>query len=72
MCCQVSLQREVWLTVLLVCFHRYTWLSTGLSFEQQKELLLLQIEHDKLQHTAEVKKQLALETMKYETEQARV
>lgn len=46
--------------------------STGLSFEQQEELLLLQIEHEKLNHEAEVEKQLTLEKMKYETEQARV
>lgn len=44
----------------------------NLPFEQQKELLLLQMQHEKLKHQIEADKQLALERMKNGTEQARI
>lgn len=43
--------------------------GVGLTFEQQRELLLLQMEHEKLKHRVEVDKQLALEKMKIDTKQ---
>ena len=58
--------------------------STALSFEQQKELLLLQMEHERLKHKVEVEKsekrrsevvqELALEKLRCDaaTEQARI
>lgn len=46
--------------------------SIALSFEQQRELLLLQMEHEKLKHKVQVEKELALENMKFDIEQARI
>lgn len=40
----------------------------GLTFEQQKELLLLQLEHNKMKYSAEVEKQLAVEKLHSQTE----
>lgn len=45
--------------------------TTGLTFDQQKELLLLQLEHDKFKLKAETEKQLAVERLRQQTEQAK-
>lgn len=44
----------------------------GLTFEQQKELLLLQLEHDKFKLQVEMEKELALENVWQKTEEARL
>ena len=43
-----------------------------MSFEQQNELLLLQMDHDKLKQQVDVEKELALENIKHATKQARI
>ncbi len=45
--------------------------NAGLSFEQQKELLILQLEHNKLKQQEEPKVQLELEKIKFKTEQTK-
>lgn len=48
-------------------------LATGsLTFEQQKETLMLQLEHNKMKQQAEIEKQLAVEKMHYQTEQTKL
>ncbi|KAL7396595.1 hypothetical protein ABVT39_008360, partial [Epinephelus coioides] len=44
----------------------------GLTFEQQKELLLLQMEHDKIKFEMEAKKQLELEVIRQQTEKVKL
>ncbi|XP_060777490.1 uncharacterized protein LOC132886624 isoform X1 [Neoarius graeffei] len=44
----------------------------GLSFDQRKELLLLQIQHEKYKIEAEFQKDLAVEKLRQETEQTRL
>lgn len=46
--------------------------TQGLTFEQQKELLLLQMEHEKLKCELEAKKQIELEMIHQQTEKARM
>ncbi|KAM3582723.1 uncharacterized protein V6R79_007080, partial [Siganus canaliculatus] len=46
--------------------------SSNLTFEQQKELLLLQLEYDKFKLKTETEKDLALEKLKQETQQAKL
>ncbi|XP_030294105.1 uncharacterized protein LOC115594274 [Sparus aurata] len=45
---------------------------SSLTFEQQRELLLLQLEHDKIMKTAEMDKQIAVEKLRYQTEQTKL
>lgn len=40
------------------------------TFEHHKELLLIQIEHEKLQHQLDVNKQIEVETFRQQTEKA--
>ena len=47
-------------------------LTSGLTFEQQKELLMLQLDHDKFKLKAELEKELAVEKMRQQTEQAKL
>ncbi len=46
--------------------------TNNLTFEQQKELLMLQLEHDKLIKAAEIEKQLAADKLRYQTEQTKL
>ncbi|KAL7401353.1 hypothetical protein ABVT39_026844 [Epinephelus coioides] len=46
--------------------------AQGLTFEQQKELLLLQMEHDKIKFEMEAKKQLELEVIHQQTEKMKL
>ena len=46
--------------------------ATGLTFDQQKELLMLQLDHDKFKLKAELEKELAVERMRQQTEQAKL
>lgn len=45
--------------------------TQGLTFEQQKELLLLQLQHDWLKHEVQIKKQVEIERIRQETETER-
>ena len=45
---------------------------SNLTFEQQKEMLLLQLEHDKVKQRTEIEKQIAIEKMHCEMEQAKL
>lgn len=47
-------------------------LATGLTFDQQKELFMLQLEHDKFKLRVEVEKELEVEKMRQRTEQAKL
>lgn len=44
----------------------------GLTIEQQKEMLMLQLQHDKMKHDAEIEKQLAVEKLRFQAELAKV
>jgi len=44
----------------------------GLTFEQQREMLVLQLDHDKLKQRAEIEKQLAVERLRVQTEEAKL
>ncbi|KAI3374913.1 hypothetical protein L3Q82_021054, partial [Scortum barcoo] len=44
----------------------------GLTFEQQKELLLMQMEHEKRKHELEIKKQIEVERIRQETEKSKL
>uniref|UniRef100_A0A8C5CMY1 Gypsy retrotransposon integrase-like protein 1 n=1 Tax=Gadus morhua TaxID=8049 RepID=A0A8C5CMY1_GADMO len=46
--------------------------ASDLTFEQQKELLLLQLEHAKTLKSVEIEKQIAVEKLRYQTEQAKL
>lgn len=46
--------------------------TSNLTFEQQKEMLMLLSEHDKMQQQAEIEKQLAEEKLHYQIEQAKL
>lgn len=46
--------------------------QSGFSFEQQKELLMLPIEHDKFKLQAELEKELVVGKMRQQLEQARL
>lgn len=46
--------------------------SQGLTFEQQKEILILQMEHEKMKQELEIKKQLELERIRQESERAKL
>lgn len=46
--------------------------STNLTFEQQKEMLLIQLKHDEIMQKAEIDKQLMVEKLRFETEQAKL
>ncbi|KAG1932777.1 hypothetical protein F2P79_020923 [Pimephales promelas] len=44
----------------------------GLTFEQQKELLVMQMDHEKLKHELEIKKQIELERIRQQTEKSKL
>ncbi len=44
----------------------------GLTFEQQKELMRMQLEHERAKHKLEVKKQLELERIRQQSEKAKL
>ncbi|XP_036974481.1 uncharacterized protein LOC119030758 [Acanthopagrus latus] len=46
--------------------------ASNLTFEQQKEMLLLQLEHEKVKQRTEIEKQIAIEKMPCEMEQAKL
>lgn len=46
--------------------------ASNLTFEQKKEMLLLQLEHDKLKQRTKIEKQIAIEKMCCEMEQAKL
>ncbi|KAI9529444.1 hypothetical protein NQZ68_011153 [Dissostichus eleginoides] len=46
--------------------------ASSLSFEQQKEMLLLQLSHDKMRYEMEFEKEIAVERMRQETEKAKI
>ena len=46
--------------------------STGFTFEQQKELLILQLAHEKSKQQAEIDKQIAVENLRHQTELAKL
>lgn len=47
-------------------------MATGLTFHLEKELLMQQLEHDKFKLEAELEKELTVERMHQETEQAKL
>lgn len=49
-----------------------TCATTNLTFEQQKEILMFQLKHDEMMQKAETDKQLKVETLCFETEQAKL
>ncbi len=44
----------------------------GLTFEQQKEMLMLQLDHEKMKHELDIKKQLEVEKMRQSIEKAKI
>lgn len=46
--------------------------STGLTFGQQEELLVLQMAHEKAKQQAEIDEQIAVEKLLQQTEQAKL
>lgn len=48
------------------------WQASSLSFEQQKEILLLQLSHDKRRYEMEFEKEISVERMRQETEKAKI
>ncbi len=46
--------------------------TANLTFEQQKEMLMLQLKHDEMIKKAEIEKQLAVEKLRYQTEQTKL
>lgn len=46
--------------------------TQGLTFDQQKELLLIQLDHDKCKHELQIKKQIEVERIRQEIEQAKL
>lgn len=46
--------------------------ACALTFEQQREMLILQLRHDEVMQKAEIEKQLHVEKLHFETEQAKI
>lgn len=55
--------------VLLLCLSLPT---QGLTFEQQKEILLLQMAHEKVKHELEIKKWIEVERICQQSEKAKL
>lgn len=46
--------------------------TANLTLEQQKEMLMLQLKHEEMIKKAEIEKQLMVEKLRFETEQAKL